>query len=480
MSATTSGLISLTAYALGLLWIGWKTRSHTRDSADFYLGGRTLGGTVAALSSLASSSSAWTLLGISSLAYATGFAAIWLLPGTLLGLVLNWYLIAPRLRRLARSEGWITLTDVLVAGSAPRSRRALAASASAITVVSFLFYVAAQLTAAGVTFAQAFALDPALGMSAGAAIVLIYTLLGGFWAVSLTDTVQGLLMALVALILPGMALLAIGGPAALWHGMVHTHLAGFAHLTGAHAGWAGLGFVLGTFGIGIGWTGQPHVLNRYMALADDGALRRGRAVAWSWTLVTYSGMLLLGWCGRVLLGPLDPGDGVFFAVGRAVLPAAAAGVLVAAVLSAVMSTADSQLLVASSCLGYDLRRQPEHDPGGVLGHRLWVATLTLVALLIAIGLPATIFSRVLFAWHALAAAFGPLLLARILGRRCASGYALAAMWAGFAGTVWLHWQPDTPGDIAERLLPYAVAAILVIAGVANGVTSRPHSPAARD
>jgi len=458
-----SSLIALGLYVALMLWIGWRARTRTHDAADFYVGGRALGGWVAALSSLASSSSAWTLLGISSLAYVSGIAALWLLPGTLLGLVLNWYLIAPRLRRLSSEHRWVTLTDVIVAASESAWRKRLRLSASAITVVSFLFYVAAQLTAAGVAFSQAFALPPTLSMSVGAAIVLIYTLLGGFWAVSLTDTLQGLLMALVALILPLMALVAVGGPLALWSAMQQLEGGALSHVMGAHVGWAGVGFVLGTFGIGIGWTGQPHVLNRYMALADDAALRRGRQVAWTWTLITYSGMLLLGWCGRVLLGGLGDGETVFFATGYALLPAAAAGVLVAAVVSAVMSTADSQLLVASSCMGYDL--ESASTGHGLRWHRWWVGAMTLVALLVAIFLPASIFSRVLFAWHALAAAFGPLVVARVLGYSSTGRYSFAAMWVGFAGTVLLNWQPDTVGDIAERLLPYFVASVIVLVDI---------------
>lgn len=384
-------LLTLVAYLVVMIALGLYGRSQTRDSEDFYLAGRRLGPWVAAISASASSSSAWTLLGVSG-------------------------------------------------------------AASLIIFFSFIFYVAAQFQGAGNTFAAAFEVPRTGAVLLGVTIVLIYTLLGGFWAVSLTDTLQGLLMAGTAVALPWAALAAVGGPTALWQALPGGFMPSPALV--------GLLFVAGTLGIGLGYPGQPHVVNRFMALRDDQALRQARMIAISWSVLVYTGMVLLGLCARVLLASGE-GEQVFFLLLNDLFPPVVAGVMLAAVLSAIMSTADSQLLVAAASATHDLGVRRKE-----LGlHRLAVASICLAATVLALYLPQSIFARVLFAWHALGSAFGPLLLVRLLRGPVAPGHALAAMLSGFTLTVFLHWFPDTPGDALERLLPFAIALAIVWRGV---------------
>jgi sodium/proline symporter len=456
-------LATLVVYQALLVAIGlWASRL-TRDSLDFFLGGRRLGGVVAAVSASASSSSAWTLLGVSGAAWAWGASAVWLFPATLAGFLINWLVIAPRLQHLAARNGAITLTDVLATG--PRGERYLTAArvASAIILISFSFYVAAQFQAAGAAFDTQFGLDAGAAILVGAAIVVLYTLLGGFWAVSVTDTVQGLLMAVTAVVLPVAGLAALGGPAVLW-GWLASDAAGGAF--GGRAAPAALGFVAGTLGIGLGYPGQPHVLNRFMALKDRRALARARAVAIAWAAVVYAGMLLTGWCARLLLtGELsgDRGEDAFYALTAALFPPVLAGVMLAAVLSAIMSTADSQLLVAASAVAHDLRSAADHRSS--LAHsRQVVLLLSAFALVLALFAPQSIFARVLFAWHAVGSAFGPLVVALLAGVRVPAATRVAAMLTGALLTVALHWRAGTPGDVAERLLPLAASAAVVLAG----------------
>lgn len=206
MTETGAILVTLVVYKVLLVGIGVVANRRTHDTADFFLGGRSMGPWVAALSASASSSSAWSLLGVSGAAYAWGLSAIWLLPACVGGFALNWFVIAPRLRAHSAETGALTVTDVLVGPRRPNAERAVriwvARVASAIVLVSLLVYVASQFHGAGKTFAETFGMDLRAAVLLGAGIVAIYTLLGGFWAVSITDTLQGVVMAIAAVAVP--------------------------------------------------------------------------------------------------------------------------------------------------------------------------------------------------------------------------------------------------------------------------------------
>ncbi len=455
MSRSEAILYTLIGYKLLLLAIGLWASRRTRDPEDFFLGGRALGPWVAAVSASASSSSAWTLLSVSGMAYLWGWPALWLFPATLMGFLINWIWVAPRLRRQAGVSGDITLTGFLAGPPGMPGRRALLATGAVIILFSFLFYIAAQFQAAGHAFASAFDLDMGQAVAIGALVILAYTLLGGFWAVSVTDTLQGLLMAATALVLPLIGLAAVGGPGSLVAALA-APVAGEAPTDGTFP--AAAGFVAGTLGIGLGYPGQPHVVNRFMALRDDRSLAQARVIAVAWAVVIYSGMLLLGLCARALYaGILEP-EAVLFELADRLIAPVVAGVMIAAVLSAVMSTADSQLLVAASSVSQDLADARGRPARGLSGSRWVVALICLLAAGLALLVPDSIFRRVLFAWHAVGSAFGPLLVFVLIGRRPPAGQALASMLTGFSLTVALHWLPDTPGDWAERLIPLAAAA----------------------
>jgi sodium/proline symporter len=293
--------------------------------------------------------------------------------------------------------------------------------------------------------------------------------LGGFWAVSITDLVQGMMMAFAAVLLPVFALAAVGGIAPLLEGLAA--LGGPTIPAGQFGGVTGLFFVLGTFGITIGYPGQPHVVNRFMALRDDASLRQGRIIAIGWAVVVYTGMLLLGLSARVLFADIGDAEQVFFETAQRLLPAVVAGVMLAAVLSAIMSTADSQILVTASSISHDWNLAGGGAANDLLKSRATVVVVLSLATLLALMWRADIFSRVLFAWVALGAAFGPILMVRLAGRSVSPGGTLAAMLAGFSSTLVLSWFPDAPGDAAERILPFVVAFAVAIG--ASSADSRP-------
>ncbi|HET6592942.1 MAG TPA: sodium/proline symporter [Xanthomonadales bacterium] len=458
----TGILATLVAYQLLMLGIGWWASKRNRDSEDFYLGGRRLGGMVAALSASASSSSAWSLLGVSGAAFAWGLPAIWLIPATLSGFLINWYLIAPRLARQSRDGGALTLTEFIAGPRGDPARRTMMRLGAAVILFSFTFYIAAQFQAAGTTFASVLEVRQGTAIVIGAAVVLAYVWLGGFWAASVTDTVQGLLMAFSALLLPALALAAVGGPLELAAVIMPDGAVESGRWTGQSTGFAAVGFVLGLFGIGLGYPGQPHVVNRFMAIRDEAAIVRGRRIAVAWASVIYCGMVLLGWCGRLLAGDLGDGEQLLFVLARQLLPAVLAGVMVAAILSAIMSTADSQLLVAASSVSHDLR---DGEAGaGLTRARVVVLLIGAVAVVLAITFPESIFNRVLFAWQALAAAFGPLLVVTLWRGTVAPRWRIAALSSGFLATIVLSWTVDSPGDWVERLVPLALALTLALLG----------------
>ncbi len=455
MSTVTITLITLVLYQGVLLGIGFWAKGRTDNTRDFFLGGRNVGPVITALSYGASSSSAWVLLGLTGYFYTTGIVALWILPGIWSGYVVVWLFIGPGLRRAAGQHDLVTLTDYLALGAEGGARKTIVWLAAFMIIFSFSFYVAGQFQGAGTAFVSAFDLPMSVSVLIGASVVLVYTWLGGFWAVSITDAVQAGLMLLVAIILPIAAIVALGGPGAFWHAVTHEA----ANTNGPGAGTlASIGFVIGSLGIGIGPVGQPQLLTRLMAIDREEDIRRGFVLALGWAVVVFSAMAILGLAARALILPeTGASEGVFFALSNSILPGVLAGIVLAAVLSAIMSTADSLLLVAGSAAAHDLglaRRFPRH---ALLVSRLMTAFLCVAAVMLTLALPASIYGRVLFAWSALGAAFGPLVIAMVMGRPARPAGTIAAMLTGFGLTVVLYLHPNTPGDWLERVLPFVVA-----------------------
>jgi sodium/proline symporter len=464
MDNTGAVLVTLVIYNAVLIGVGLWARGRNKGVEDFFLAGRGLGPWVAAISASASSSSAWTLLGVSGAAYAWGLPALWLFPATVGGFLLNWVWVAPRLQRLATEEGAITLSEVIVPASTGAMRQLILRAAALIIVFCFVFYIASQFEAAGKAFESVFGLSKQTSILVGAGIVLAYTMLGGFWAVSVTDSIQGMLMVVAAVVLPASALVAVGGFGPLAGGLAELGNYGSPINGGALAGLTGIFFVLGLFGISIGYPGQPHVVNRFMALKDEKSLRQGRIIAVTWAVLVYSGMLLLGLCARLLFSDVGDSEQVLFRAAGDLLPPVIAGVMLAAVLSAIMSTADSQLLVASSAISYDWHLASGSEKSGLTGTRTSVVAILILATILALVWRADIFSRVLFAWSAAGSAFGPILIMRLLGRSVSARTTLAAMLTGFGLTVAISWLPDLPGDFAERVLPFVAAISIACIG----------------
>ena len=462
---TTAILVTLVAYKIVLIGFGFFAQRRTRNAEDFFLGGRRVGPLISAISASASSSSAWTLMGVSGAAYAWGLGALWIFPACVGGFVLNWVLLAPALGAHSQKTGALTVTQVLADGHDAKWQSRIRILASCIVLLCLGTYVASQFQGAGKTFATTFNLSMESSITLGALIVVFYTMMGGYWAVSLTDTLQGLLMALTAVLLPVAALWKVGGLGPLFAGLGALGNPELLSLTRAMQGPAALGFVLGLLGIGLGYPGQPHVVNRFMAMRQDpDTLRRARIYAICWALVVYGGMLILGWSGRLLVPALGDQEVIFIAATKYLFSPVIAGIMLAAVLSAIMSTADSQLLVAASSITHDLRSQSREPAHLLRESRLVVFLVSAFAVLGALYGDSQIFSKVLFAWGGMGAAFGPLLLVRVLKGPINAPATFGAMLAGFVLTVVAYSLPELKGGLMERIVPFAVALLIANRG----------------
>lgn len=459
MEKSSVVLITLVIYKAILICIGIWASKRTSDSDDFFLGGRGLGPVVAALSYSSSAASAWVLLGLTGIAYVYGMSTIWVALGSITSMFVVWFWIAPRLMKFSRKHEHITLTEVVAHQTSGWQRRLIVWLSTFIIVASFVMYVAAQFQGAGNTFASSFDISMPSSIALGAFIIMLYTLLGGFWAVSVTDALQGTLMVIAALVMPIAAYLAVGGLPGLLDGLAATSTQAQLSLTAGNAGLFALGIIFGGLAIGFGTYGQPHLMARIMALRDDKAMRQARMITIVWYLIVFLGMWFVGLSGHVLHSGLENSEQIFFVMLDGLFPPVISAIFLAAVLSAIMSTADSQLLSAAAAIANDLGLGGNNQQRVLLISRLTIVALVIASVIVAIYLPEKIFSRVLFAWMALGAAFGPVLFARLAGFYVTPLSVFSSILLGFGLTVILSFTANAPGDIAERLLPFMAALV---------------------
>ncbi len=479
---TAAGVVlaTLIVYKIVLIAIGiWAARLNKNES-DFFLGGRGLGAWVAGLSYAASTSSAWVLLGFSGFVYAVGVSALWMVPGIWLGYVVVWCWFGPRLRAETQAEGHGTASDFMAARAGPGWAPAISALAGFLVLFTFVFYIAAQFGAAAIAFESQFALARWESVMIGAGVILIYALLGGFWAVSITDTLQGAIMAIIAVLLPALAVVAAGGPSGIVETLSVSQPEAYLDPWGGRARFAFLGFAIGIASIGLGTYGQPHLLARLMAVKDEKSRRQGFIVAMGWGVIVYIGMAAMALAGRALLPDVADGEALFYELAAALLPAVLAGIVIAAILSAVMSTVDSLLIAASAAAAHDLKIVKVFKGREVLISRTVMAAICVLAVILTLSLPATIFDRVLFSWSALGAAFGPVIVARVAGFEPKGWAIFASILAGFFTTVLFYIFGQAgggaelsglpalladlaaiPGDPFERIVPWFIPLVLV-------------------
>ena len=462
-------LAGFMGYLLVVIVVGFITFRMTRTLADFLLGGRKLGAWVIAFSERASGESAWLLIGLPGLALVSGFSAIWSAIGCAVGIFASWTLVARRLRVQTEKLGALTLPDYFEARFKDASHL-LRIVSMAVIVFFFTFYVSAQFLAAGKVLNATFGLAPIHGMLIGAVIIIFYTIMGGFYAVAWTDLVQGILMAGAMILLPLAAWMELGG------------ISGVAERIGdidpnlllATGGQTGrpliMGLIIGSLGIGLGYVGQPHLLTRFMAIRHPDEIRKGTMIAMSWVVVAFWGAVLVGIAGLAHFGPeglADP-EHVMPQVATLFLPAGIAGIVISAAIAAMMSTADSQLLVATSALSEDIYHQlinkdaPQKRLLAI--SRIGTIFIGVIAFLLALGAQERVFWFVLYAWAGLGAAFGPGMVLSLWWKRTTKWGVFSGMVTGSVTTVVWHNVPVLK-DFVYELVPafiFALVAVVVV------------------
>lgn len=387
--------------------VGWR---QTHSHGDFILGGRKLGPYSAALSAGASDMSGWLLLGLPGLAFGIGLGASWLAGGLLLGTLLNWHWVAPKLRVASERLQSLTIPAYLKQRFNHQGR-SLQTLSALIILVFFVFYTSSGLVAGGKLFENVFAIPYPVAVIIGTVVIVLYTLVGGFLAVSWSDVAQALLMLVALLLVPVLTFYNVQQQSNLMeYALTRSDLFYFSYdELGQPFTWIQ---IVSLCAWGLGYFGQPHILARFKAIKDPEALSRAKYCAVGWTLLTLLGAMATGIAGAMFFsGHLTDPETVFMALVDALFNPWIAGLLLAAILAAVMSTADSQLLVCSSALAEDLLK-----PGTGIGvqsttvARISVVIISVVAMLLALNPDNSVLGLVSYAWAGLGAAFGPVIL----------------------------------------------------------------------
>lgn len=470
MSETTYQAIAMIVYFVGMLAIGGWAYGRNNDLDDYMLADRGLNPWVAALSAGASDMSGWLLMGLPGALYVGGVVESWIAIGLTLGAWLNWTYVAPRLRTYTEvASNSITIPSFLD-NRLHDQRHLLRWASGLIILIYFTFYVSSGMVAGGVFFASSFGMDYRLGMVLVAGITVVYTLIGGFLAVSYTDFVQGIMMVAALVMVPVAGVIALGGPGAVVSA-VHEVDASFWSLLGGSATVIG---VISSLAWGLGYFGQPHIIVRFMAIRDASEAKAGRAIGIGWMLFAVLGAMATAVVGVARYhrdkGALKDPEAVFISLGQLLFHPLVAGFMLAAILAAIMSTISSQLLVTSSALIEDLygavARRRVSGNRLVMYSRMAVFAIAVVAAVLAWEQNDTILDLVAFAWAGFGASFGPTVLLSLYWRGLTATGAFAGMVTG--AVVVMIWGNIDGGifDLYE-ILPGFVANLAVAAVVSR-------------
>ncbi len=459
-------LLACLLYLAVILGIGAASaRFSSAGIGEFFLGGRRLSAVVVGLSAVVSGRSAWLLVGFTGMAFEMGLSALWAAAGYIVVELLLFLFVAPALRRRTAALGALTIPDFFEERFQDKSR--LLRLLSALIILVFMTaYVSAQFVSGGKALGATFQMGQGTGLVVTAAIVLAYTMVGGFLAVSLTDLVQALFMILALVVLPVMAVIHLGGAGEMFRilgGMEGALLDPFA---------LGLGGLIGFLGIGLGSPGNPHILVRYMSVKDPQKLKVSAAVGTLWNIVMAGGALFIGLAGRAVYltkDALPKGDteNVYPELAGELLHPFVFGLVLAALLAAIMSTADSQLLVAASALVRDIYQKifrREKDVSAqklVLLSRIVIVLLVAAAVLFGFAARDLVFWLVLFAWSGLGASFGPTIILALFWKGATRAGIAAGLLSGTATVI--AWKLTGLGQDLYQLIPgFAVSFLAVV------------------
>ena len=465
MTASTPLLVTFGLYLIAMVMIGFIAWRSTRNFDDYILGGRSLGSFVTALSAGASDMSGWLLMGLPGALYLTGLSEAWIAIGLTVGAYLNWRFVAGPLRVYTeRTRNALTLPDYFTHRFADDSR-VLRIFSALVILVFFAVYCASGIVAGARLFESVFGVPYAQALWYGAAATIAYTLIGGFLAVSWTDTVQASLMIFALVLTPVIVIMSNGG--------IQPSLALIEQVDPARLDWVGTGGLMAVVSAaawGLGYFGQPHILARFMAADHVSSIPKARRIGMTWMVLCLAGAIAVGFFGIAhyaahpeAAGPVSQNpERVFITLAEQLFNPWIAGVLLSAILAAVMSTLSCQLLVCSSAITEDFYRGFVRPNAGqrelVWIGRAAVLAVSLLAIAIARDPDSRVLGLVSYAWAGFGAAFGPVVILSLVWQRMTRNGALAGMVAG-ALTVIL-WKQT--GSAMYEIVPGFIVATLAI------------------
>ncbi|MBN1638826.1 MAG: sodium/proline symporter [Ignavibacteriales bacterium] len=460
-------LIGFILYLLVVLLVGFITYKKNKSHKDFFLAGRKLNPWVVAFSERASGESAWLLLGLPGAAYAAGFLEIWTALGCVLGIIFYWFVIAKDLRRESEIFDAITLPNFF-AEKFDKKDKSIRVTAMLIIVIFFTIYLAAQFNAAGKILNVTFGISNQTGILIGTVVIIFYTMMGGFFAVAWTDLVQGIIMIGTLIVLPIVGLIEIGNTGTSLTAAIDTAGGNVGSLTGEATGWAAVAVVVGGLSWGFGYMGMPHLLTRFMSIKDSNKLKLGRRIAFSWAIPAFTGAILIGLVGLSLYGTgffTDP-EMLMPYLANTLLPSWLAGIFISGAIAAMMSTADSQLLVISSSVIEDFYHKTlgkEVTEKTLLNlSRIITIIIGIIGLTLAMTTEKLIYSLVSYAWAGLGSSFGPALLLILKWKGTKKRGVLAGMIVGALSTIiWINIEV-LDKFLSVRFVSFVLALLTII------------------
>ncbi len=466
----TATLTTFIVYFIALIAFGIFFYRNTDTLSDYILGGRNLTSGVAALSAGASDMSGWLLLGLPGAVYAFGLNQIWIAVGLSIGAYLNWQFVARKLRKYTEvAQDSITLPDYLEYRFQDKSRMLRVISALVI-LIFFAVYTASGLVAGATLFESAFDMDRNLALWTGTIIIVAYTFLGGFLAVSWTDFFQGILMFIALIAAPLVIIVTYMS----WDEIISTASAIDPAYIDVFSGMTFIG-IISLLAWGLGYFGQPHILARFMAIRSEKDVPKAKLIGMTWMVFALYGSIFVGFTGIAFFAdaPLAAGDQeiVFLELTQVLFNPWIAGVVLAAILSAVMSTVDSQLLVCSSAIAEDFYKgflkpnAPEKELVWI--GRFAVIGVAIVALLLAANPDNLVLELVAYAWAGFGAAFGPVIILSLFWKRMTRNGAMAGIITGAVTVlVWENLGLMMPGVEHEIITLYSIIPGFVLATLA--------------
>ena len=469
----TGMIISLSLYFVVMLGIGlYAYKQSTSDVSGYMLGGRNLSPSVAALSAGASDMSGWILMGLPGAMFVTGLSSTWIAFGLIAGAWLNYFLVAPRLRVYTeKANDSITIPDYFSNRFNDKSNLLRVVSAVVI-IVFFTLYTSSGVVAGGKLFESSFGLSYEMGLYITTGVVVLYTLFGGFLAVSLTDFVQGCIMFIALILVPAVAYSLLEQPLQSTLNSVNPDM----------LSWIGAGSTLGIISAmawGLGYFGQPHIIVRFMSVRSVKDMPTARRIGMSWMIVAAIGAVGTGIFGAAYTYEnnivVDDPETIFLILSELLFHPLIAGFLLAAILAAIMSTISSQLLVSSSSLTEDFYktflRKEASDAELVLVGRISVSIVAILAIYLAYDRDSSILDLVSNAWAGFGAAFGPLVLFSLYWKRMNFAGALSGMVVGAVTVLlWIYGPFTIDGESLSSVM-YEIVPGFILASIAIVVVS---------